>query len=279
MKKLTFGHSPDSDDAFMYYPLDLPEKIDTEGLHFEQILSDIETLNKKAKEAVYDATAISVAGYPDIADDYAIMASGASMGEGYGPIVVAKEKLSLDELSKSVIAIPGIYTTSFLELELAIGRFSYKVMSFDKIMDAVINDEVDAGLIIHEGQLTYNELGLYNVCDLYEWWSKKTGGLPLPLGVDAVKRSLGADLMKKIARVHRRAISYSLSHRDEALDYASRYSRGLKREDMDRFVGMYVNERTVDMGEEGLKASQLLLDEAYEKGLIRKAVKIDLVRG
>jgi len=152
-------------------------------------------------------------------------------------------------------------------------------MSFDKIMDAVINDEVDAGLIIHEGQLTYNELGLYNVCDLYEWWSKKTGGLPLPLGVDAVKRSLGADLMKKIARVHRRAISYSLSHRDEALDYASRYSRGLKREDMDRFVGMYVNERTVDMGEEGLKASQLLLDEAYEKGLIRKAVKIDLVRG
>ncbi len=279
MNTLTFGHSPDSDDAFMYYPLDIPEKIDTEGLHFKQILKDIETLNSRAMEKRYDATAISLASYPDIAENYAIMASGASMGEGYGPIVVAREKMSLNELSKSVIAIPGIYTTSFLELELILGKFSYKVVDFDKIIDAVKKDEADAGLIIHEGQLSYRKQGLFNVCDLYEWWNKKTGGLPLPLGVDAVKRSLGDELMQKIARVHRRAIDYSLSHREEALDYAARYARELKKEEMDKFVGMYVNRRTVDMGEDGLKASQLLLDEAYRNGFIKKAVKIDLVRG
>jgi len=279
MNTLTFGHSPDSDDAFMYYPLDPPEKIDTEGLHFKQILKDIETLNSRAMEKRYDATAISLASYPDIAESYAIMASGASMGEGYGPIVVAREKMSPDELSKSVIAIPGIYTTSFLELELILGKFSYKIIDFDKIIDAVKKDEVDAGLIIHEGQLSYGKQGLFSVCDLYEWWNKKTGGLPLPLGVDAVKRSLGDKLMQKIARVHRRAIDYSLSHREEALNYAARYARGLRKKEMDKFVGMYVNRRTVDMGEDGLKASQLLLDEAYRNGFIKKTVKIDLIRG
>ncbi len=277
MSTLTFGHSPDSDDAFMYYPLDIPEKIDTEGVHFRQILDDIETLNNAAMKEKYDATAISVAGYPDIADNYAIMASGASMGEGYGPIVVARENMSFDELSKSVIAIPGIYTTSFLELELILGKFSYKVIDFDKIIDAVKNNEVDAGLIIHEGQLTFKEDGLFNVCDIYAWWQKKTGGLPLPLGVDAVKRSLGKEKMEKIARIHKRAIQYSLDNRDEALLYAARFARGLKKDNMNKFVGMYVNQRTVDIGADGLKACQILLDESYKKGLTKKAVKIDLV--
>ncbi len=277
MSTLTFGHSPDSDDAFMYYPLDIPEKIDTEGVHFRQILDDIETLNNAAMKGKYDATAISVAGYPDIADNYAIMASGASMGEGYGPIVVARENMSFDELSKSVIAIPGIYTTSFLELELILGKFSYKVIDFDKIIDAVKNNVVDAGLIIHEGQLTFTEDGLFNVCDIYDWWQKKTGGLPLPLGVDAVKRSLGKEKMEKIARIHKRAIQYSLDNRDEALLYAARFARGLKKDNMNKFVGMYVNQRTVDIGADGLKACQILLDEAYKKGLTKKAVKIDLV--
>lgn len=277
MSMLTFGHSPDSDDAFMYYPLDIPEKIDTEGLHFRQILDDIETLNNAAMEEKYDATAISIASYPDIADKYAIMTSGASMGEGYGPIVVAKQNMSFDELSKSVIAIPGIYTTSFLELELILGRFSYKVVDFDKIIDAVKNNDADAGLIIHEGQLTFKEDELLNVCDIYNWWQRKTDGLPLPLGVDAVKRSLKKETMEKVAKIHKRAIMYSLNHRNEALLYAARFARGLKKDNMDKFVGMYVNERTVDMGADGLKACQILLDEAYKKGLVTRAVKIDPV--
>ena len=275
-KRLTLGHSPDPDDAFMFYGLNIEGGVDTNGYEFEQILKDIQTLNEMAIDEKLDITAISLAAYPTISDKYAILSSGASMGYKYGPLVVAKERFPLEELKKKLIAIPGKLTSAFLELRLLLGKeLNTTVMPFDKILDAVKNGEVDAGLIIHEGQLTYSKYNLEKIVDLGEWWYEKTR-LPLPLGVNAIHRKFG-DEMKKISNILKESILFSLNHRDEAVKYALNFARGMDRELADKFVGMYVNELTVDMGEKGVEACRLLLKEAYDKGLIEKLPEIDLV--
>ncbi len=273
---LTLGHSPDPDDAFMFYGLNIENGVDTKGYKFEQILKDIQTLNEMAIEEKLDITAISLAAYPTIAEKYAILSSGASMGYKYGPLIVAKKKFTLEELKKKLIAIPGKLTSAYLELRLLLGKdINTTVMPFDKIFDAVINDEVDAGLIIHEGQLTYSKYNLEKIVDLGIWWFEKTG-LPLPLGVNSIHRKLGEE-MKNISNILKDSILFSLNHRDEAVQYALNFARGMDKSLADKFVGMYVNELTVDMGENGLKACELLLKEAYDKGLIDRLPKIDLV--
>ena len=217
-----------------------------------------------------------MAAYPTIADKYAILSSGASMGYKYGPLVVAKKKFTLDELKKKLIAIPGKLTSAYLELRLLLGKdLNTVVIPFDRIFDAVINNEVDAGLIIHEGQLTYSKYNLEKIVDLGIWWFEKTG-LPLPLGVNAIHRKFGEE-MKNISRILKESILFSLNHRDEAVKYALNFARGMDKDLADKFVGMYVNDLTVDMGESGLKACELLLKEAYDKGLIDILPKIDLV--
>ncbi len=273
---LTLGHSPDPDDAFMFYGLNIENGVDTNGYQFEQILKDIQTLNEMAIEEKLDITAISLAAYPTISDKYAILSSGASMGYKYGPLVVAKKRFTLEELKKKLIAIPGKLTSAYLELRLLLGKdLNTVVIPFDKIFDAVINDEVDAGLIIHEGQLTYSKYNLEKIVDLGVWWFEKTG-LPLPLGVNAIHRKFGEE-MKNISRILKDSILFSLNHRDEAVKYALNFARGMDKDLADKFVGMYVNDLTVDMGENGLKACEFLLKEAYDKGLINKLPKIDLV--
>ncbi len=275
-KRLTLGHSPDPDDAFMFYGLNIEGGVDTNGYEFEQILKDIQTLNEMAIDEKLDITAISLAAYPTISDKYAILSSGASMGYKYGPLVVAKERFPLEELKKKLIAIPGKLTSAYLELRLLLGKeLNTTVIPFDKILDAVKNGEVDAGLIIHEGQLTYSKYNLEKIVDLGEWWYDKTR-LPLPLGVNAIHRKFG-DEMKKISNILKESILFSLNHRDEAVKYALNFARGMDRELADKFVGMYVNELTVDMGEKGVEACRLLLKEAYDKGLIEKLPEIDLV--
>ncbi len=275
-RRLTLGHSPDPDDAFMFYGLNIENGVDTNGYEFEQILKDIQTLNEMAIEEKLDITAISLAAYPTISDKYAILSSGASMGYKYGPLVVAKERIPLEELKKKLIAIPGKLTSAYLELRLLLGKdLNITVMPFDKILDAVKNGEVDAGLIIHEGQLTYSKYNLEKIVDLGEWWFEETK-LPLPLGVNAIHRKFG-DEMRKISNILKESILFSLNHRDEAVKYALNFARGMDEELADRFVGMYVNELTVDMGEKGLEACKLLLKEAYDKGLIEKLPEIDLV--
>ncbi len=275
-KRLTLGHSPDPDDAFMFYGLNIEGGVDTNGYEFEQILKDIQTLNEMAIDEKLDITAISLAAYPTISDKYAILSSGASMGYKYGPLVVAKERFPLEELKKKLIAIPGKLTSAYLELRLLLGKeLNTTVIPFDKILDAVKNGEVDAGLIIHEGQLTYSKYNLEKIVDLGEWWYEKTR-LPLPLGVNAIHRKFG-DEMKKISNILKESILFSLNHRDEAVKYALNFARGMDRDLADKFVGMYVNELTVDMGEKGVEACRLLLKEAYDKGLIEKLPEIDLV--
>ncbi len=275
-KRLTLGHSPDPDDAFMFYGLNIEGGVDTNGYEFEQILKDIQTLNEMAIDEKLDITAISLAAYPTISDKYAILSSGASMGYKYGPLVVAKERFPLEELKKKLIAIPGKLTSAYLELRLLLGKeLNTTVIPFDKILDAVKNGEVDAGLIIHEGQLTYSKYNLEKIVDLGEWWYDKTR-LPLPLGVNAIHRKFG-DEMKKISNILKESILFSLNHRDEAVKYALNFARGMDRDLADKFVGMYVNELTVDMGEKGVEACRLLLKEAYDKGLIEKLPEIDLV--
>ncbi|AEA33589.1 MqnA/MqnD/SBP family protein [Hippea maritima] len=275
-KLLTLGHSPDPDDAFMFYGLNIENGVDTNGFVFEQILKDIQTLNEMAIDEKLDITAISLAAYPTISDKYAILSSGASMGYKYGPLVVAKEKFGLDELKKKLIAVPGKLTSAYLELRLLLGKdIAVEVMPFDEIFDAVVSGDVDAGLIIHEGQLTYSNYNLKKIIDLGEWWFEKTQ-LPLPLGVNAIHRKFGED-MKKISKILKNSILFSLNHRDEAVEYALNFARGMDKGLADKFVGMYVNDLTVDMGENGLRACKLLLSEAYDKGLIDKLPEIDLV--
>ncbi len=275
-KLLTLGHSPDPDDAFMFYALNKEGAIDTKGYEFEQILKDIQTLNEMALDEKLDITAISLATYPMIADNYAVLSSGASMGYKYGPLVVAKTPMTLEELKNKLIAIPGKLTSAYLELRLLLGKdIAVEVMPFDKILEAVKEGKAEAGLIIHEGQLTYNQYGLQKIIDLGEWWFEKTK-LPLPLGVNAIHRKLGK-AMSDISAILKESILYSLNHRKEAVEYALQFARGMDTELADRFVGMYVNELTVDMGQEGLKACKLLLKEAFDKGLIDKLVDIDLV--
>ncbi len=269
------AHSPDSDDAFMFYAL-AQKKIDTGPFEFVDELSDIETLNQAAHSGKYEITALSIHGYAYVADRYALLNSGASMGEGYGPMVVARQEIPLTRLPDLVVAVPGEKTSAFLALKIVEPRFRYKVMPFDRILEAVEAGQVDAGLIIHEGQLTYQKHALKKVIDLGEWWMKETG-LPLPLGGNAIRRDLGAAAIRSLSSLLEQSIRYALDHRGEALRYALGFGRGLDQEQADRFVGMYVNERTLDYGEDGRKAVQLFLDRGFEAGVIPKKIRVEFV--
>lgn len=273
MPKITIAHSPDSDDAFMFYAL-VNNKINTGDIEFLNVLSDIETLNRKAFESVYDVTAISFHAYAYISDRYILLPCGASMGIGYGPIVVAKREIPPSELKNLTIGVPGTLTSAFLILKIFEPNVNYKVIQFDKIIDSVLNGEVDAGLLIHEGQLTYSNSGLVKIIDFGKWWFEQTG-LPLPLGGNAIKRELGDKLIKQVAKYLYESIKYALQNRNEALGYALKFARDMDDKLADKFVGMYVNELTLDYGEEGRKAVQLFLDMGYERGLIPHKVKVE----
>lgn len=272
-REITLGHSPDPDDAFMFYAL-AADKIETEGLTFRHIIEDIETLNRRAMEAELDVTAISIHAYAYVLDQYALLTSGASMGDNYGPMVVAKKPLTIDELRRSTIAVPGKMTTAFLTLRLCIGETDVKVIPFDQIMDAVDRGEVDAGLLIHEGQLTYSSRGLEKIIDLGEWWKSETG-LPLPLGGNAIKKSLGPELIEKVSRLLQESIEYGLANRQPAVTHSLKYARGMATEMADKFVGMYVNRYTIDYGDEGREAVRLLLARAHEAGVIPRPVLLE----
>lgn len=274
-RTITVAHSPDSDDAFMFYGL-ATNKLETDGLKFEHTLKDIQTLNEDAKKGVYDVTAISFHAYAYVSDTYALLPHGASIGDKYGPIVVAREPRSPDEIAGMKIAIPGELTSAFLALRLFSPKFEYVVRPFDQIIDAVKKGEVDAGLLIHEGQLFYKELGLDKVLDLGEWWHEKTG-LPLPMGGNAIRRDLGEDLMKQVSHHLHRSIVYSMDNREDALAYAMQFARDMAPELADRFVAMWVNDLTLDYGTRGKEAVRLLLDEGYKNGIIPHPVQIDFV--
>lgn len=276
--KITIAHSPDSDDAFMHYAL-ARHKLDTGGLEFEHILQDIETLNRAAANATYDVTAISIHAYAYLHDKYDLLSHGASMGENYGPMIVAKREYSLDEIKQQVIAIPGTQTSAFLALKLFAPDIQTVAMPFDEILPAVVEGKVAAGLLIHEGQLTYGDEGVFNIIDMGKWWSQETGGLPLPLGGNAIRRDMDGELKKRVSHLLRESIRYALDHREEALDYAMEYARGLETERgmADRFVGMYVNARTLDYGEDGRRATQLFLDKGFEAGVIPHKVDVAFV--
>lgn len=246
-------------------------KVPSEGLEFSHLLADIETLNRAAFEGTYEVSAVSFHAYAHLTDKYLLLPHGSSMGDNYGPIVVARKgtRVSLDDVT---VAVPGLLTTAFLTLRLYKPDVKYTVMPFDQILEAVRDGKADAGLLIHEGQLTYQDEGLEKVVDLGEWWTARTGGLPLPLGGNVIRRDLGPEMVKKVSRILRASIAYSLEHRSEALDYALQYGRGLDRSKADRFVGMYVNDLTLDYGERGMQAVQRLLDEAFEKGILPKKV-------
>ncbi|HEY4348419.1 MAG TPA: MqnA/MqnD/SBP family protein [Gaiellaceae bacterium] len=254
------GHSADPDDAFMFWAIE-SGRIDTRGLELEQVVSDIQTLNRWAVEGKLEVTALSMAAYPAVADRYVLLPHGASMGMGYGPIVVGREELTIEDLRYCEIAIPGLMTTAYLGLRLALGgNLSVREMPFDQILDEVVSERVEAGLLIHEGQITYAAAGLHKALDLGEWWMEETG-LPLPLGVNVARRDLG-DRLQDVSAVLSEAINYGLDHRDEALEYARQFGRGIDRETADRFVEMYVNELTRDYGELGRRA----VDELLRRG-------------
>src|SRR5215471_833754 len=274
-KDIHVAHSPDSDDAFMFYAL-ATKKIDTGDLNYIHTLNDIETLNRKAMEGEYEVSAISFHAYAYLADKYALLACGASMGKNYGPIVVSGKPLRANNLINATVAIPGTLTTAFLVLRLFEPQIHYDVVPFDKILDEVQKGKYDAGLLIHEGQLTYREMGLHKVLDLGEWWLKETD-LPLPLGGNVIKRDLGKRMMDRVANDIRKSIQYGLDHRDEAMSYAIQFSRGLDTHKVDRFIGMYVNELTLNYGTEGKQAVMKLLSEAYEKKIIPERVALEFV--
>jgi 1,4-dihydroxy-6-naphthoate synthase len=269
------GHSPDPDDAFMYWAL-TTDLVDTRGHEFEQVLADIQTLNQWARAGRLEVTAISLAAYPFVQKDYALLPHGASMGSGYGPIVVARGLLSLAELAELEIVVPGTLTTSYLALRLALGEFRYRELAFDAIPEEVASGRADAGLLIHESQLTFEDYGLVRVLDLGEWWLLETG-LPLPLGVNVVRRDLGGDILCDVSNVLREAIQEGLDHRAEALEYALEFGRGIDAAVADRFVSMYVNDLTKDYGDEGRKAVTELLRRGETLGAFPEAVHIDFV--
>jgi 5,8-dihydroxy-2-naphthoate synthase len=265
---ITLAHSPDSDDAFMFYGL-ARGRVDTEGLAFSHELSDIESLNRRAMAGELDVTAVSFHAYAYLADRYLLLPHGASFGDGYGPVVVARQAMSREEIAsgKVIVASPGRWTTAALALALWAPGAPTKEVSFDRIQPEVASRRFDAGVLIHEGQLTYSEEGLTGVVDLGQWWKSETG-LPLPLGGNVVRRDLGEDRIARISRSLRRSIEYGLSHREDALSHALAYARGLDRARADRFVGMYVNEWTRDYGVEGRRAVQTLLDRGAAAGII-----------
>ncbi|MCS4541635.1 MAG: ABC transporter substrate-binding protein [Euryarchaeota archaeon] len=271
--KIRVAHSPDADDAFMFYAL-AEGKIDTNGIEFEHVLSDIQTLNQRAISGEYEVSAISIHAYPYVAVRYALMSCGGSVGYKYGPIVVSKRPLKT--LKGKVIAIPGMLTTAYLILKLFEKNFTPKVIPFDQIIDEVSKGNVEAGLVIHEGQLFYADKKLYKFIDLGEWWYEETK-LPLPLGGNIVRRDLGKETMEKVSRYVRESIKYSLEHREEALNYAIQFARGLGKEKASKFVSMYVNKFTIDYGKEGRKAISILLSKGYEEGIITNKVEVDFV--
>lgn len=269
------GHSPDSDDAFMFYAL-AEGLIDTNDLTYSHQLQDIETLNRRALKGELEVTAVSIHAYAYLADRYALLPSGSSMGDRYGPRLVAREAGSLDDASGKRIAVPGLLTTAYLALKLAVPQFEPIVIPFDEIEEAVMAGKVDFGLLIHEGQLTYGENGLSLIADLGEWWFNQTG-LPLPLGGNVVRKDLGPTLVSEISRHLRASIDYALAHREGALDHAMRFARGLDRSKADTFVGMYVNEWTRDYGERGRTAVRTLLDRGVQAGIITQPVTVEFV--
>jgi 1,4-dihydroxy-6-naphthoate synthase len=274
-RTITVAHSPDSDDAFMFYGL-ATHKLETDGLKFEHTLKDIQTLNEDAKNGVFDVTAISFHAYAYIADKYALLPHGASIGDKYGPIVVTREPRTEDEIGKMKIAVPGELTSAYLALRIYNKDFEHVVVPFDKIIDAVKNGDADAGLLIHEGQLFYNQMGLHKVLDLGEWWFDKTG-LPLPMGGNVIRRDLGRDLMKEVSHHLHASIQYSLDNREDALAYAMQFARDMEPSLADRFVAMWVNDLTLDYGERGRKAVRRLLDEGHKAGIIPEKVKVEFV--
>ncbi len=273
---ISVAHSPDSDDAFMFYAL-ATHKLETGTLEFEHVLKDIQTLNEEASKGTYDVTAISFHAYAYVADKYALLPHGASIGDNYGPIVVANEDLDPSELSKVKIAVPGTLTSAFLALSIYQPDFKYEVVPFDQIIDAVTEKRCDAGLLIHEGQLFYQTLGLHKVLDLGEWWHEHTGGLPLPMGGNAIKRDLDRETTGQVSALLKESIQYSLDNREDALQYAMQFARDMDPALADRFVAMWVNDLTLDYGERGREAVRRLLAEGHERGIIPHAVDIEFV--
>ncbi len=277
IRTITLGHSPDPDDAFMFYAL-ASGKIQTGELRFEHILQDIQTLNERATRGELDVTAISIHAYASVLDKYALLPSGASMGDGYGPMVVSKTRRTKDEIAKMRIAVPGRMTSAFLAMRLWLGReFEHVVVPFDQIFAAVKRGEADAGLIIHEGQLTYQKEGLELCVDLGAWWKEDTHGLPLPLGGNAIKKSLGKPLMSRISPLLTESIRYGLAHRAPAVAHAMAYARNMDTPLADKFVGMYVNDWTLDYGDKGREAIRLFLRRGYEAGVIPQPVELEFV--
>ena len=274
-RRITIAHSPDADDAFMFYAL-AQGKVSDPELECVHVLEDIQSLNERAFRGEYEVTAVSFHAYAYLADRYALLPHGASMGDGYGPMVVARDPLSREDLQGKSIAVPGTLTTAFLLLKLWNPSLGHSVIPFDQILDAIVARRVDAGLIIHEGQVTYGSLGLHKVVDFGEWWKEETG-LPLPLGGNVIRKDLGPALMRRVSHLLRESIAYALAHREEALNYAMQFGRDMDRRLADRFVAMYVNDLTLDYGERGRAAVKRLLALGHERGLIPHRVEPEFV--
>lgn len=275
---INIAHSPDPDDAFMFHAL-ANDKIECGNYEFTHTLQDIETLNQRALKGELELTAVSIHGYAYMTDKYAICSCGASMGDNYGPMVVAREACSIEDLKGKKIAIPGKMTSAFLALNLLLGKdtFEYEIHDFDQILNVVERGDADAGLIIHEGQLTYENQGLKLIVDLGQWWYELTDGLPLPLGANAIRKDLGQQVMDEVTAILKQSIQYGLDHRDAALDHALQYGRDLDRAKADKFVGMYVNDWTLDFGEKGREAVSLFLKKGYEAGIIPEPVNVEFI--
>lgn len=275
-REIKVAHSPDSDDAFMFYAL-ATDKLDTGNLHFTHVLKDIQSLNQIAMTTrEYDVTAVSFHAYAYIAEHYVLLPHGASIGDGYGPIVVAREPFPTAELKNKRIAVPGTLTSAYLALRLHTPEFDYAVVPFDEIIEEVVKGNFDAGLLIHEGQLTYHEEGLDKIVDLGAWWKKETG-LPLPMGGNVIKRDLGPELQKEVSNWLHRSIQYSMEHRQDALNYSMQFAREMPVETADRFVAMWVNQSTLGYTDRDRQAVQLLLDEGFRQGIIPKKVQVEFV--
>ena len=274
--EIKLAHSPDSDDAFMFYAL-ATRKLRTPGLKFSHVLADIETLNQAARQEIYDVTAVSFHAYAYLHEKYLLLDCGASFGEGYGPVVVSSRPLRREELAGRRVAVPGLLTTAYLALRLCQPEFEAVPMAFDKILDAVRNGIVDAGLLIHEGQLLYPQLGLHRVVDLGQWWLERTG-LPLPLGANAIRRTLGPEVGRQVGRAIRQSVAYAMEHREAALNYAMQFARDMDTDLADKFVGMYVNRWTLDYGDAGRRAVNELLAQGVAAGLIPRPASVEFLR-
>jgi 1,4-dihydroxy-6-naphthoate synthase len=271
--KITVAHSPDSDDAFMFYGL-ASGAVKVPGVEVDQVLADIESLNQAAFQGRYEVTAVSFHAYAHLVDKYALLPHGASMGDKYGPILVAKQDAQITSLKGVKVGIPGKLTSAFLTLQMYDARFDYEVIPFDQIQQAVVDGKVAAGLLIHEGQLTYQQDGLKKIVDLGEWWSVRTGGLPLPLGGNVIRRDLGPQVIKTVSKMLHDSIKYALDHRADAIKYAQQFGRGLDQKETDKFVGMYVNQLTLDYGFRGRSALERFFQDAYAQKLIPKAIPV-----